>query len=320
MKKLSLFILIFTLLVLSNNTSIAQNLKSAGEYNNFIVNQNRRIMKKNLKYIQVSVHSKRESRIDSKRKAVVKEIERSITNLERIDGWNDNTEFRDNSIKALKRSLQIYENEFKEVNVLQQTAYETYESLKMYYDAERKAIALADSAFEKVVEAQEEFADEHDLTLVDVDSKIHEQLKGINEVTTYCRDIFLLYFKVERPIALFFDAIYARDVDDAEEQIELIKKSGEESLAELEETEAFKNDNYYTDKAIKLVDFYMDFASDDFEKLLDYLSKGNDMKQADINRINAIINNYNNKSRSYHQSFTAAYERLMRKHVPKDLK
>jgi len=292
----------------------AQQFHSAADYNNYIVEEQSRIIKENLEYISKSVHSNNATRIESRRLEVLKQIDKSLEKIKRMPDFEGNVDFRNEVLVGMQLFRQAYESRYKEASDLYPTREQSYEAMERYYALQDSAESEIKSANERIQIAQKEFAAKNNIKLVSDDKK-NKIFANISLVNKYTHDIFLIYFRVSKSNASFHDAFSTKNSQLMDEKRIQLSTDAQNALEKLTKLKSLNNESQYKLKAQKLIEFYKTIANKDYKDFVTILDKEEKTK-ADVDKFNRSVDLINTKSNLLFKEFQEAQITLMRKYIP----
>jgi hypothetical protein len=301
-------------LLLSFSSLFAQKIESPVEYNNYIVEQQGKLMHKVVEYIVQTVHNDNFEEVENRRLQVLGQIEVAITKLESLEKFNKEDNMRDEALAVFKLYKKSYSEDFSEINLLKQDREGSFEDMERYFQAQDKAEKAIYEASDRLHEAQRAFAETHKMTIEEAEKD--ETMSIIANVNKYGRDVFLEYFKVSKLNGACLDALNEQNADKLEENRLLLLKGTEEAYSNLKNIVAYKNDEDYKNKAMAYVAYNKLFATKDLATLVTVLGN-NERTNEDVETYNKIIAQYNQDATDLLEQFNSANMKLMRTHIPK---
>jgi hypothetical protein len=295
----------------------AQDLKTAGAYSDFVVGELNKITAKNVAYISKSVHSDNDRKIEQKRQEVITQIASSYDQIAKIPGFNNDTRFRDDALEVLKLLKESYEVDFKEADDLEKTSQDTYELLEAYYKVRDKGEKKMDLAYKNLHKAHQSFAKSNNITLVESESDVSKMVEIIGQLNEYQRKISLAHFKADKANAAFWEASNAQNATTMESKRKALLAAATESLTKMGAIGAFRNDASYINSAKALLNFYKGMATNQYNELTKITAKKDKLTQAEVDKANKIINDYNTKSQKLVKQFNESNAALTQKNIPK---
>lgn len=300
-------------------TASAQTFSSPGEYNNYIVAEQRAMLKKNLRYISKSAHSDNEKKIDAKRVDLVKQTELSLNKLAKMPAYKDDKGFKEQTTEAFYQLLKVYSEDYKAVDMLAATRTATVENMEQYFAlqeaAERKLRVINDS----VDAAQHRFAKRHGLSFSEdaEGRRLAQYMQQVSEVNAYQHQVFLGHFRIEKATAKLHDALQAQDAAGFEAARVQLLAAAQAAQTELTAVPAFRGkDGQYRDAAKALVGFYAGMCEKQFVQLQALMQRKDQLSKADVTAINSYINQLNAGSQKYTDAYNRAGNTFMAAYIP----
>ena len=143
------------------------NLKNAGDYNNYIMNEMAVAVQKNFEYISLNVHSDEFEIIDSKRMEVMQQIILSKEKIKVMPPLDGDTRLRDAAVETLGEYQHAFELDYKDVISLKKKSRDSFEAMEAYWKAEDKAEEKVNSATGKLRKAQQTYASKNNMKVAD---------------------------------------------------------------------------------------------------------------------------------------------------------
>lgn len=289
------------------------------EFNTSIIAERVKVDATNLEYVSFSVHSEDYRAVAKKRKTVIKQIKSSIKTIKSLPVPKNGKRLKSEALAVLKMYDNIFNLDFKEIEELKKGSKNSYNSMEQYFKAQDKAEKKLDRAADRFEKAQLSFAKKNNWEFEDSgeETPLNLQIKKMNEANEYSRNIFLIYFKADKAHAIFMEAV-SKESKSMEGKRKKMESAAQEALTNLKAIQGFEGDTKYRDAGIKLMDFYLEMASDDFKDVV-YVNKTKqkNLTQKDVDAFNAAIEKYNKNVNNYLMEFNAANSELLQKHTPK---
>ncbi len=301
-------------LLLAFFSSFAQKIESPAEYNNYIVEQQGKLMQKVVDYIVQTVHNDNFEEVENRRLQVLGQIEVAINKLESLEKFSENDNMKEEALAVFKLYKKSYSEDFSEINLLKKEREGSFEDMERYFQAQDKAEKAIYEASDRLHEAQRAFAETHKMIIEEAEKD--ETMTIIANVNKYGRDVFLEYFKVSKLNGACLDALNEQDATILEESRLALLKGTEEAYSNLKNIVAYKGDEDYKNKAMAYVAYNKLFATKDLATLVNILGN-NERTDADVDNFNKIIAQYNQDATDLLEQFNNANIRLMRTHIPK---
>lgn len=313
------YFIVFLLLLVGASPLMlsAQSFKDPVEYYNYIAERQRQVLNKHIRYVSHSVHSDNFRDIERRRIQLIKELNQSIRQLERIEPLKGDNKLRNTAIEVFEEYLAAFNIEFKESLSLKESSQDSFEAMEKYFAAQDKAEEKLQKSGEKFDKAVEGFVEKHEMQFEEGDeNEIADQFKITGEVNSYTRELFLLYFKVSKSNAGFADALNERKAGKMAKAREALIVSTVESLQAMETKSDFKGDKSLLIKTKALIEYYQEIAQGDYETLTNIMENQGSLTQEQVDQYNQILQRLPTKEQKMVNDYTEARTALMRKFVP----
>jgi hypothetical protein len=313
---------VFALFVVASSAAQAQavpTFTNPTEYNNFIVGEQRLLLKKNLRYISKSAHSDNEKKIEARRLEVVKQNEVSLAKLAKLKAFEGDLDFKDKATEALYQQLKVYSEDYKMVDFLAATRTRSYENMEQYFRAMEVAEAKLQAVGDSVDVAQKRFAQRHKLTITrDPETEqLDKYIEAVSAVNAYQHKVYLAQFRVEKANGKVGDAMAAQDVAAFADARKQLAEETKAAAAELAAVPAFRGkDTQYRDATRNLVNFYAGLASNQFVKMEALLDHKDSLTKEEAKEINGYIAYYNTNSQKHGQAYNQAANAFQAAYIP----
>ncbi|MCB2377097.1 hypothetical protein LGH70_05860 [Hymenobacter sp. BT635] len=297
----------------------AQTFTDPGAYNNFIIGEQRAMLKKNLRYISKAAHSDNEKKVDAKRMELVKQTEISLAKLAKLPAFEDDKGFKDQTTEAFYQQLKVYSEDYKAVDMMAGTRTGSVENMERYLHAQEVAEGKLQAVNDSVNAAQQRFAKRHKMTVgEDPEGKrLSQYMKQVSEVNTYQHQVFLAQFRTEKASAMLADAMRQQNAADFEAARVQLQADTQAALDQLAAVPAFRGkDAQYRDAARNLVKTYNSMCADQFVKLKDLIERKDKLSKADVDLYNKCISFYNTQNQKVVNAYNQASSTFMATYVP----
>lgn len=295
----------------------AQTFTDPGAYNNFIVGEQRAMLKKNLRYISTSAHSTNERKVSAKRQDLVKQTELSLQKLAKMPAYKDDKGFKEQTTEAFYQLLKVYSEDYKAVDLLAATRTATVENMEQYFRLQEIAEGKMQVVNDSVDAAQLRFAGRHGMTISEDPEgrRLAQYMRQVSEVNSYQHQVYLAQFRMEKASARLIDALNARDAAGFEQARQQLVTDAQTATAALQPIAPFRGkDARYRDAARNLVNYYAGFATTQAPQIQELLTRQDRFTKADADRMNGLVGGYNTSNtklvNAYNQAgnaFQAAY-------------
>ncbi|ALD20854.1 hypothetical protein [Hymenobacter sp. DG25A] len=317
--RISTLVLAGTLLAGVTTTASAQTFTDPGAYNNFIIGEQRAMLKKNLRYISKAAHSDNEKKIDAKRLDLVKQTELSLNRLAKLPAFEDDKGFKDQTTEAFYQLLKVYSEDYKAVDMMASTRTGSVENMERYLHAQEVAEAKLQVVNDSVNAAQSRFAKRHKMSISEdpEGKRLAQYMRQVSEVNAYQHQVFLAQFRTEKGCAMIADAMRLQNAGEFEVARVKLLEDTKLALASLAAVPAFRGkDVQYRDAARNLARHYNSMCANQYVKMKDLMERKDNLSQADVDAYNKYINFYNTQNQKVTEAYNRAGSVFMATYVP----
>lgn len=307
-KKITVFVLA---LLLSIGVSKAQ---TAGEYMDDLSKDMKAISEASWEYVSATSHGNNAKKVDKKRLDLLEILNNSKNRVSQIGGFNGNTTYRDAVLKYLEMSFAIFNQDYAELVDMEEVAEQSYDFMEAYMLAKEKANEKLDAAQEEMKKAEEQFAKENNINLLDPEkTKISENIRISNLVYEHYNKVYLVFFKSYKQEYFLMEAIKANDVNAIEQNKNALITNADEGLGKIKTMEPYNKDASLVLACKKMLEFYKAEAEKDIPVIQDFYLKQenfNKVKSAfeskkEKDRTQADVDQYNDAVKSYNDAVNA---------------
>lgn len=316
---LTLFLLIIFQIYAKHNLLSAQNFKNPRSYNDFITNEQLKIMHKNVDYLKKSIYSTNAQEIQSAFQAILDQINTSRIQVQKMPSFQSNSQFKNEVILVFKQYQDVYQQDFQKIHFLKKES--SLQALKNYYQAQNEAeekLVLATQRFQK---AQKQFADTYQLVLVENPKHFSQDFSHITQVNKYIRQIQFAYLQTAIPNAYFWEATNQRDVQRMEKQRKNLAREAAQARQTLNQIKNFPEGKAYLNQTKQMIDFFLHqtYPHRSYAILVEFTRKQNQnaLDSSDAQKANDLIQKYTKRSEELLTAMKNAQTRLFKQYLPK---
>lgn len=340
-KLFSILLLAFTLVSHSQ-----QKFKTAVDYLNFVSDEQKTISKNMWKYTKAIAHSKSDRNVNSRRKVLIKSIERAIIKINRAESF-EGDEYKQQVLEYLNFNKDLLNQDYAKIIDMKAVAEQSYDAMEAYMMTQK----LAD---EKMAESQAKyelnfykFAAKHNINIIESESDLSKKMAISNAVFDDYNNMYLIFFKVYINEVYLLDAQGRNDVAAIQQNANALSQTAREALKILDTVSNYKNDKSVVKATKEVLNFFIDEAENKIPVMIDFLVLNEDMnkitetlektperkrtkKQIDdynkkVKEINKAVKNYNkittelnNNRQKALNKLNSANDQFLSKHIPKE--
>lgn len=306
MKIKSLLPLLFVFLTMP---LLAQNTSPAVAYLNELITPIDGIKTETWQYLKAITRGKGARKVESKRQKLLTEIKKVEGILASKKGFNSDETLKNELIAYLKLSYIVLKEDFDEILDMEDIAEQSYDMMEAYLLAKEKANDKLDEAGQKMMDAQNAFAEANNITFLEgEEDKTAEKIEKAGNALKYYNEIYLIFFKCYKQEIYVLDAIQRSDVNSIEQNNESLLMFAEEGLKKLAKIEGFNRDKNLIYALKEILNFYKTEAEIDFKAASNFLIERDNFErinkeleaiskkkrtQEDVDKYNNAANKYN---------------------------
>lgn len=319
MKNLHLPITMFAFL-LSFFTAAAQNAAEATEYMKKIIERHDNVIKKYLSYNSAAAHGKKNNKVERLKNNLIDEVAKSKKKISGMDGFNGNTAYRDSAAGFMDFYYKVLVDDYDKIVDLDEITEKSYNELEAYLMLRHQVDKKLDAANDRMQQAQNIFAQQNNIKLVDADDELREKMKIVISVNEYYHKLYLIFFKPFLQDKNITRRINKGDVSSVKKDTAELKKYIQEAMIKLETAGPYDADSSLKKACIQLLQFYerkmsvylkplTDYyiANDKFEKAKKEYQQIKEPTQQNADVYNAAVNEINVAKGRYNETNTNMY-------------
>jgi hypothetical protein len=309
MKKLYYTVALTGMLFLFSGIIQAQTENKAVNYMNELSTSTEALKNETWQYLKAITRGKSARKVEKKREVLINGLRAMKSEVNSKQEFTENCAYKKAVVDYLDMSYTVLKEDFDKILDMEDIAEQSFDLMEAYLTAKEMASEKLDKAFEELQKAQEVFAAENNITLIqaELDSK-SQKIQNASQALEYYNDIFLVFFKSYKQEVYILDAYGRSDVNALDQNIHTMIEFNKEGLQKLDELDNYNGDaslkiaarqmlKYYDEEAAlhfpKMVDFFM--SKDNFEKLSKVMetTKKKDLTEEDIKNYNTAVETFN---------------------------
>lgn len=283
--------------------------QSALEYMDEMTKDMKGITESIWEYVSATAHGNNAKKVDKKRLEVLDNLSASKSRISALPGFNGNSTYRDAVIKYLDISYAIFNDDYAKLVDMEAIAEESYDAMEAYMLTKERANDKLKEAADEMGVAEENFANENNINLVDPEKdKISKNLEISNLVYDHYNEVYLVFFKSYKQEFYLLEAIKKNDINATEQNRNALISSTTEGIDKLKNMKGYNNDATIIISCKKLLEFYKSEAENDIPTIQDFLLKTEyfekvkasfeskaekDRTKTDVDKYNEAVNSYN---------------------------
>ena len=309
----SSLLLLFSFLLLTSSSLIAQVFENAGQYMDHIGKANQLLTEKYLVYLSGMSHGKSARKVEKRRMEVLQAISDTRFTIMGMPPYKGDRTLKDTTVAYLKILNSVFNEDYGKIVNMEEIAEQSYDGMEAYILAQQKANEKLQQASVRQNEMQKQFAAKHNITIIENESVSEAKMKIAGEVMKHYNDVYLIFFKAYKQEAYLMDALNQKKVNSIEQNLNSLQSFSEQGLDKLKDLKGYSNDgsliiacrnllNFYKEEAKKssaMTDFFL--KEENFAKLKKQFDakSGSKRTQQDIDQFNKAVNDINDASNAF---------------------
>ncbi len=292
----------------------------AAEYMQKIIEKHDNVIKKYLNYNSAASHGKKSDKVEKLKNNLLDEVEKSKKKISKMDAFNGNTTYRDSAVAFMDFYYNVLQNDYDKIVNLDEITEKTYDELEAYLLLRRQVDKKLEEANRRIQKAQDNFAAENSIKLVDAEDELREKMKTVIKVNEYYHKLYLIFFKPYLQDKSINRNLAKGDITTIKKDTADMKKYVKEVINKLDTLPSYDNDSslkkacshlmqFYEKKMSQFVkpltDYYV--VSEKFEKAKKEYEKIKDPSQDDADKYNRAVDEINKARGFYNETNAAMY-------------
>ncbi len=287
--------------------------QSAVQYMDKVGKEFEKISKETWDYTRAVAHNKKARLIETKRREMINANRNALTRIKNMSDFKGDVAYRDSTVRYLELSYIVLNYDYAKIVDMEEISEQSYDAMEAYMTAQEKANEKLEIAFDVAVKAQQDFAKNNNINLVDKENKTEEKLEKASEVFKFYNKIYLVFYKPYKQEVYLLDAQAKEDINAMKQNQEALSRLSKEAKEQLKTVKPYRNNTtlksactdvldfyiYEADKKVSaLIDFYL--QKEKFDKLKTAMDKkGKNPSPSEINEYNAAVNAFNKASNDF---------------------
>ena len=237
------FILSALLILIGFGSVEAQRYRNPSQYLRQFNNQKRKADIKTLLYLEASLKNEDPRRVTRYLEIVTEQMKESKKEVERIGSYKDDVILQREYVAGFELMVAVFEKDFRKVESLRDSAYDSFENLQEYYAQVTAAEDLMYEASYKMEAAEDHFINANYLEF-ERDQELVQRFDDLDEASLHSRDMTIAFFRVEYQVQQMMDHIKGQELDSIESDIIDIKEAINISGKEVKEYSDFEGEDW----------------------------------------------------------------------------
>lgn len=208
--------------------------------------------------------------VEKQRKVLLNEIRDSRIDIKNMPRYKGNAGLRDSTVAFLDVTFNLVSEDYARIVQLEPLAENGPEEMESFLMAQQVAYSRSSAAARGLKQAEEEFADQFGVRLVDSDDKFAKKLEELNRTFKYYNKIYLIFFKAYNQELSLFDAIETQKLDRMITEKRKLEVTANEGLSKLDKIGSYQGDKSLRTAARANLEFYRNESGVQLSQVIDY--------------------------------------------------
>ena len=339
-------ILLLSIILILGVTLNGQDLTNAKDYLEFIRVRHEKIQEELWDYVSTAAHSNRQGKIKRRRQDLIKELEKARDEIRQLPPLDGKTSLRDSMVLYLTRYDAMLKGDYADLDKLEKKADESYGAMLAYRKKNDEINDQLTIQSKHIAELYRQFAQDHNINLIERESRLSQKMLTTNLVMEYYDEIFLPQFRLTLYRKKLLEAIADNDTIKINKYEDSLKIAIDEGEKKLKNTTGYSGDyslKFACQKTIqnsKLIlnnylpdikKYYIARRNYDRQKAIVDRKGQNNLSQEEIDAFNKSVNEVNAAVTKYNSSYekmrtlteqdinqwNKAVDKFFDKHIPK---
>lgn len=244
--------------------------QTAVEYMNVFTTEYGKIQQDMWDYTSSVSHGKSARKVEKRRAELIQTSNAALNKAKSTKAFNGSTQFRDSVIEYLRINNIVLKEDYAKIVDMEAVSEESYDAMEAYMLARDRANDKLVQASDMVTREQKVFAAANNINLISSEDALDKKMTIAGEVYRTYNEIYLIFFKSFKQELYLMDAINRKDINAIEQNRNALISTAKEGLKKLEDVKPYKNDKSMVDATKKILEFYIDEATNETPKMADY--------------------------------------------------
>ena len=182
------------LIFIFGQIAVAQDFTDAFEYLSFIKERNDMVIKKMWDYTSVSVHSKRDKKIDKQRDELKQTIAKAKIEISQMPPFNGDATLRDSMVANFDFYLKELNGDLVVAEQLQFESQQSYQALLRYMKKQDEIDKQFEEQRARVQDIFDDFAEKNNIHILENETELQKKITQASLVYDYYDKIYVIFF------------------------------------------------------------------------------------------------------------------------------
>jgi hypothetical protein len=208
--------------------------------------------------------------VERQRRMLLNEISDSKNEIRGMPRYKGNGILRDSTVSFLDITYNLVNEDYAKIVSLESVAEQGYEQMELFLQAQQEAYSRTSQAARGLKKAEEQFAKQFGVSLVDSDDKFARRLEELNRTFKYYNKVYLAFFRAYQQELNLFNAIEDRSISDMKTEQRKLQVAASEGLGKLNRMGSYNGDKSLRTAAQENLKFYQNEANNEVGRIISY--------------------------------------------------
>ena len=248
--------------------------------------------------------------VERQRRMLLKEIVDAKNEIRSMPRYKGNGILRDSTVSFLDITYNLVNEDYARIVSLESVAEQGYQQMEAFLQTQQEAYSRTSQAARGLKKAEEQFAKQFGVSLVDSDDKFARRLEELNRTFKYYNKVYLSFFRAYQQELTLFNAIENQSLDEMKTERRKLQVVAAEGLEKLNRMGSYNGDKSLRTAAQQNLKFYQQEATTRVEGIISYYTDLDELhtlkKQLDKPGLNAeqrraLTGRYNDQVKQVNQ-------------------
>jgi hypothetical protein len=186
--------------------------------------------------------------------------------------YKGNGILRDSTVSFLDITYNLVNEDYAKIVSLESVAEQGNEQMESFLQTQQEAYSRTSQAAKGLKKAEEQFAKQFGVSLVDSDNKFARKLEELNRTFKYYNKIYLSFFRAYQQELTLFSAIENQSLDEMKTERRKLQVAATEGLDKLNRMGSYNGDKSLRSAAQENLKFYQEEAKGQVNHIISYYS------------------------------------------------
>ncbi len=261
------------------NAQAQSQFGSANDYLTFISKNIEKVDADMWDYNSAIAHGKRARKIENRRKDLIKSIEEAQGNICETKAFKGGKSFKDSVCVFLSTNLNMLNKDYAKIVDMEEISENSYTDMEAYMSALEEADEKLTDVGKSYERAYKQFADEHNIKLIESSSKLSEKAKKANVIFKRNHKLYLIFFHAFKEEALMLEGINKTNLKLTKMHRDTLIEVAKDGIARLQKLKPVNGETDVKTALKDLLMFYQTEAGAQSETAIDYVKKSKTLKK-----------------------------------------